>query len=141
MRRDALRRPSAERWFGIVAARDRRPCRRRSADESQRPLRRTQNGRSNGTIGDTEFAGAPPPTSVGHDSDVVGAAGIVVGKYWHPNGVRLRTEVEYLHRFRFDYDYRYGLIVNEAGYENNVSSDSMMLTTLYDFRTGTGVTP
>jgi opacity protein-like surface antigen len=94
-----------------------------------------------GQIGDTEFSGAPPPTTIQHDSDFVAAAGVVVGKSWTPIGLPLRSEVEYLHRFRFDYDYRYGPPANVVGYENNVSSDSVMLTTLYDFRTSTGVTP
>jgi len=92
-------------------------------------------------IVDTEFSGATPPTTVNHDSDLVGGTGLVVGKYWHPNGLPLRTEVEYLHRFRFDYDYRHGPSNNLAGIENNVSSDSVLLAVLYDFRTGTALTP
>jgi opacity protein-like surface antigen len=96
---------------------------------------------SYGEVHDTEFAGATPPTTVNHDSDFVGGIGLVVGKYWHPSGLPLRTEVEYLHRFRLDYDYRYGPGNNIIGFENNVSSDSVMLSVLYDFRTGTGVTP
>jgi opacity protein-like surface antigen len=92
-------------------------------------------------IVDTEFTGAPPPTLVNHDGDLVGGTGLVVGKYWHPNGLPLRTEVEYLHRFRFDYDYRYGPANNLAGIENNIASDSILLAVIYDFRTGTVLTP
>jgi opacity protein-like surface antigen len=92
-------------------------------------------------IGETEFAGAAPPTVVQHDRDFVGAAGLVVGRPWTPAGLPLRVEVEYLHRFRFDYDYRYGPPANVVGYENNLESDSAMVTTLYDIRTGTAVTP
>jgi hypothetical protein len=40
---------------------------------------------------DAEFSGAPPPTNVYHDSDIVGGLGLVVGKYWHPNGIPIRT--------------------------------------------------
>jgi opacity protein-like surface antigen len=96
---------------------------------------------SHSEIHDTEFSGATTPTTVNHDADLVGGLGLVVGKYWHPSGLPLRVEVEYLHRFRFDYDYRYGPNGNAFGFENNVASDSILLSVLYDFRTGTGVTP
>ncbi len=74
------------------------------------------------------------------DTDTIGGIGLVVGKYWHPSGLKLRTEVEYLYRLRFDADTR-TLASPVFGYETNLSTHSAMINLFYDFRTGVGMTP
>ena len=68
--------------------------------------------------------------------DFVGGIGIALGYDWLEKGLPFRTEISYHHRFRFDLDTR---IIDGAtgdGYENNLSTDVVLVNFFYDINLG-----
>ena len=74
---------------------------------------------------------AVPDIEIRHDRDVVAVVGLAYGYGWAARGLPIRTEVEYQHRFRFDLDWRL-LGAQQIGFENNLRSDSVLVTAVYD---------
>jgi opacity protein-like surface antigen len=68
----------------------------------------------------------------------VAGGGAAIGFNWKRLGAPIRTEIEYAHMVRLDYDSRpvYTNNLSSAGFEDNVSSTSIMLNVLYDFNVG-----
>ena len=82
-----------------------------------------------------------PTTGVLKDDsaqDSVAGGGLAVGFNWKRLGAPIRTELEYSHMVRFDYDTRpvFKDKLPAVGFEDNVSSSSLLLNVLYDFDIG-----
>ena len=92
-----------------------------------------------GFIGDIRNVG-PTQGLLTDDSarDSGAGGGAAIGFNWKRLGAPIRTEIEYAHMVRLDYDSRpiYTNNLSSAGFEDNVSSTSIMLNVLYDFNVG-----
>jgi len=73
-----------------------------------------------------------------HSSDVVGGGGGVVGYRW--GRLPMRTEVEVIHRVRFDWDFRDDGSP-AIGYENNLESTNVLFNILFEYRNMSDFTP
>ena len=70
--------------------------------------------------------------------DSVAGGGVAVGFNWKRLGAPIRTELEFAHMIRMDYDSRptFKDKLPSAGFEDNVSSSTILLNVLYDFNVG-----
>lgn len=92
-----------------------------------------------GFIGDIKSTG--PTTGLLKDDtarDSVAGGGGAIGFNWKRLGAPIRTEIEYAHMVRLDYDSRPVFTNNltSAGFEDNVTTTTIMLNVLYDFNVG-----
>lgn len=92
-----------------------------------------------GFIGDLRSVG--PTTGLLKDDsaqDSVAGGGAAIGFNWKKLGAPIRTEIEWAHIVRLDYDSRPIFTNNlpQAGFENNVSTTTIMLNVNYDFDVG-----
>jgi opacity protein-like surface antigen len=77
----------------------------------------------------------------GEDVDSTAGLGFLAGYDWGRQGISLRTELEYAYRFRHDIDYievgtGSGITkLQNIGYENDLSTHSLMLSVFHDFST------
>ena len=70
--------------------------------------------------------------------DSVAGGGLALGFDWKRFGAPVRTEIEYAHMVRLDYDTRpiFTNTLPSAGFEDNVSTTTILLNVLYDFDIG-----
>ncbi|MCK6451617.1 MAG: outer membrane beta-barrel protein [Alphaproteobacteria bacterium] len=92
-----------------------------------------------GFIGDLRSVG--PTTGLLKDDeakDSVAGGGAAIGFNWKKLGAPIRTEIEWAHIVRLDYDSRpiFTNNLSQAGFEDNVSTTTIMLNVLYDFDVG-----
>jgi opacity protein-like surface antigen len=75
-----------------------------------------------------------------NDNDIVGGLAVALGYDWAKKGVPVRTELEYHHRARMDFDTR---IVGgtDAGFENQLSTNAVLVNLYYDFTFARRVKP
>lgn len=73
-----------------------------------------------------------------HGDDLVGGGGGVVGYRW--GRLPFRTEMEVLHRVRFDWDFRDDG-TPATGYNNNLDSTNVLFNLLFEYRNMSSFTP
>ena len=72
----------------------------------------------------------------GDDFDTTAGVGLRAGYHWNKHGWPIRTDIEYIFRFRNDFD------TTEQGdpkigYKNDLQSHALLFSAYYDFATGT----
>ncbi|MCB9947932.1 MAG: porin family protein [Rhodospirillaceae bacterium] len=90
-------------------------------------------------VGDVQLS--PSRASFGENApgpEATGGGSIVLGYRWNDVlDLPIRTEVEIVHRFRHDFDTRVQNAAEVIDYQQNVSTNQLMVNVLYDFDTGT----
>ena len=79
---------------------------------------------------------ASGPLTENNTDDIVGGLGIALGYDWSAKGLPFRSEIAYHHRFRFDFDTRINDGVSGDGFENNLSTDVVLVNLFYDIDLG-----
>lgn len=75
----------------------------------------------------------------GHD-DLVAGTGLALGYSFAASGAPVRTELEFMHRFRFDYDARSGG-ASGTGFGTNIATQTVIANTYWDFMTSKRTRP
>lgn len=90
-------------------------------------------------------ADAGSPLQNDGNTDLVAGPGLAVGYWWGPRiKVPIRTELEYVLRYRFDYDnspFTFLTSSTVKGLKSNIQTHSVLLNILYDIETGTRILP
>lgn len=73
-----------------------------------------------------------------HGNDYVGGGGGVIGYRW--GRLPFRTELEMVHRVRFDWDFRDDG-TPAVGYNNNLDSTNLLVNILFEYRNKSSFTP
>lgn len=76
------------------------------------------------------------PVTRSNTDDVVAGLGVALGYDWSAKGFPVRTEIAYHYRFRFDFDLRIDDGVSGDGFENNLSTQAVLVSLFYDFDLG-----
>ena len=74
-----------------------------------------------------------------HD-DLVAGAGLALGYSFAASGAPVRTELEFMHRFRSDYDARSGG-AGGTGFSTNIATQTLTANTYWDFMTSKRMRP
>jgi opacity protein-like surface antigen len=89
-------------------------------------------------LDDVSATGFSGPLQDNHSDDLVAGGGGVFGYRW--GRWPIRTEVEIIHRVRFDWDFR-DTGTPAVGYENNVDSTNLLFNLLFEYRNMSDFTP
>jgi len=76
------------------------------------------------------------PVTGSNTDDLVAGLGVALGYDWSAKGFPVRTEIAYHYRFRFDFDLRIDDGVSGDGFENNLSTQAVLVSLFYDFDLG-----
>lgn len=68
--------------------------------------------------------------------DLVAGLGIALGYDWSVKGLPLRSEIAFHYRFRFDFDTRIDDGSSGDGFENNLSTNAVLINLFYDIDLG-----